>query len=60
MATLSVALSCAGVRCLWPEGWLTKMTGFFDCLVASVAAVQAEDVRASFSFVGDLNGHHQE
>ena len=27
---------------------------------ASMAAVQAEDVRASFLFVGDLNGHHQE
>ena len=25
-----------------------------------MAAVQAEDVRASFMFVGDLNGHHQE
>ena len=25
-----------------------------------MAAVQAEDVRASFQFVGDLNGHHQE
>ena len=23
-----------------------------------MAAVQAEDVRASFLFVGDLNGHH--
>ena len=32
----------------------------FDCLLASTAAVQAEDVRASFLFVGDLNGHHQE
>ena len=32
----------------------------FDCLPASMAAVQAEDVRASFLFVGDLNGHHQE
>ena len=31
----------------------------FDCL-ASMAAVKAEDVRASFLFVGDLNGHHQE
>ena len=30
----------------------------FDCLLASMAAVQAEDVRASFLFVGDLNGHH--
>ena len=25
-----------------------------------MAAVQAEDIRASFLFVGDLNGHHQE
>ena len=25
-----------------------------------MAAVQAEDVRASSLFVGDLNGHHQE
>ena len=32
----------------------------FDCLLASMAAVQAEDVRAYFLFVGDLNGHHQE
>ena len=32
----------------------------FDCLLASMAAVQAEDARASFLFVGDLNGHHQE
>ena len=32
----------------------------FDCLLESMAAVQAEDVRASFFFVGDLNGYHQE
>ena len=32
----------------------------FDCLLTSMAAVQAEDVRESFLFVGDLNGHHQE
>ena len=32
----------------------------FDCLLTSMAAVQAEDVRASFLFVGDLNGHHLE
>ena len=32
----------------------------FDCLLSSMAAVQAEDIRASFLFVGDLNGHHQE
>ena len=32
----------------------------FDCLLISMAAVQVEDVPASFLFVGDLNGHHQE
>ena len=32
----------------------------FKCLIVSMAAVQAEDIRASFLFVGDLNGHHQE
>ena len=32
----------------------------FYCLLASMAAVQAEDVHASFLFVGDLNGHHQD
>ena len=32
----------------------------FDCLLTSTAVVQAEDVRTSFLFVGDLNGHHQE
>ena len=31
----------------------------FYCLLASMAAVQAEDVLGSFLFVGDLNGHHQ-
>ena len=31
----------------------------FDCLLASMAAVQAGDVLAFFLFVGDLNGHHQ-
>ena len=40
---------------------LTKMTAYtYDCLLTSIASVQAEDVRASFLFVGDLNGHHQE
>ena len=38
---------------------LTKMTGF-DCLMTSVVAVRAEDVRASFLFVAGLNGHHRE
>ena len=32
----------------------------FDCLLTSMAAVQAEDMRASFLFVGNLNGRHQE
>ena len=27
----------------------------FDCLLPSMAAFQADDVRASFLFVGDLN-----
>ena len=31
-----------------------------DCSLTSMAAVQAEDVRASFLCVGNLNGHHQE
>ena len=34
--------------------------GIFDCLLASMAAVQADDVFAVFLFVGDLNGHRQE
>ena len=28
----------------------------FDCLLASMAAVQAEDFCASLMFMGDLNG----
>ena len=32
----------------------------FDCLLTSMAAVQAEDVHASLLFVGELNGHRQE
>ena len=32
----------------------------FVVLLTSLAAVLAEDVRASFLLVGDLNGHHQE
>ena len=31
----------------------------YDCLLTSMAAVQIEDVCASFLFVGDSNGHHQ-
>ena len=40
------------------QTWLDDR--IFDCLLASMDAVQAEDVRASFLFVGDLNGHHEE
>ena len=32
----------------------------YDCLLTAMAAVQAADARASFLFVGDLNGYHQE
>ena len=32
----------------------------YDCLLTAMAAVQAADVCASFLFVGDLNGLHQE
>ena len=32
----------------------------FDCLLTSMAAMQAADVRVSFPFVCNLNGHHQE
>ena len=32
----------------------------FDCLLTSMAAVQAEIVSASFLFWGELNGNHQE
>ena len=31
----------------------------YNCLLASMAAVPAEDVSASFLFVGDLNGHQE-
>ena len=32
----------------------------FYCLQASMAAMQPEDIHASFLFVGDFNGHHLE
>ena len=32
----------------------------YDCLLTAMAAVQAADACASFLFVRDLNGHHQE
>ena len=71
---VSVALSCCvGARCLGPVGWLhTSEMGcdspyrnpdqdnrIFDCLLASMAAVQTEDVRDSFLFMGDLNCHKE-
>ena len=31
----------------------------FICLLISMAAVKAEDARASFLFMGELNGHNQ-
>ena len=35
-------------------------TRIYNCLLTTIAAVQAADARASFLFVCDLNGHHQE
>ena len=32
----------------------------FYCLLASMAVMQTEDIRASFLSMGNLNGHHQE
>ena len=32
----------------------------FECLLTLMAAVKADDDRASFLFLGDLNGHHHE
>ena len=34
--------------------------GIYDCILASMASIQAADRKASFVFVGDLNGHHAE
>ena len=39
---------------------LTLDDWIYDCLLTAMATVQAADARASFLFVGDLNGHHQE
>ena len=36
------------------------VTWMLTLILTSMAAVQAEDVHASFLFVGYLNGHHQE
>ena len=32
----------------------------YESILTSMAALQAENVLASFLFMGDLNGHHQE
>ena len=34
--------------------------GIYESLQTALSAVQAVDVLASFLFIGDLNGHHQE
>ena len=44
------------IICLNPD--LEKL--IFDCLLALMAAVQAEEILASFLFVCDLNGHHRD
>ena len=43
---------CSLYRNLDLDDWI------FDCLLASMAAMQAEDVCSSSLFVGDLNCHH--
>ena len=34
--------------------------GIFDCLLVSMAAIQENDKKASFVFIGDFNAHHKE
>ena len=34
--------------------------GIFDCLLVSMAAIQENDIKASFVFIGDFNAHHKE
>ena len=34
--------------------------GIFDCLLVSMAAIQENDRKASFVFIGDFNAHHNE
>ena len=43
-----------------PNYLLFTSINYFYYLLASMAAVQTEDIHASFLFVDDLNGHHQE
>ena len=33
--------------------------GIFDCLLVSMAAIQENDRKASFVFIGDFNAHHK-
>ena len=34
--------------------------GIFDCLLVNMAAIQENDRKASFVFIGDFNAHHKE
>ena len=34
--------------------------GIFECLLVSMAAIQENDRKASFVFIGDFNAHHKE
>ena len=34
--------------------------GIFDCLLVSMTAIQENDRKASFVFIGDFNAHHKE
>ena len=43
----------------WFFGFMVgERTSICDCLLTPMTDVQAEDVLASFLFVGDRNGHH--
>ena len=33
--------------------------GIYDCLLVSMAAIQENDRKASFVFIGDFNAHHK-
>ena len=61
---LSVVVANAGFQGVWCETEPLCNPDLddriFDCLLASMAAVRAEDVRASFLFVDELNGLRQE
>ena len=72
---LVILYCCAGMECRRPARSSARQNFYmfslyrnpdlddriYDCLLTAMAAVARHaDARASFLFVGDLNGHHQE